>query len=146
MSMLLVLGMIGNVAFTDETWPFPFWQKGFGLNTFWSVTNTGATAITATITLRETGPVGAIVGSTTATVAPGTNWAPATYEAWYIWPDNYGYGTYSVVASTDCVYVWGCIYADAYYSTPYNLQTGAGVNYYQPGFTIVDAANPHGVL
>ncbi len=147
LTMVLAIGLMSNVAFTDEVWPYAFWQHGWDCFTFWSVTNFHPTgSITATVTLKD--ETGAFVASTAATVLAQASFQPATEgSAWYPYQgdDKLGYGTYSVdtpaeTAEWDCVYVWACVYGHAAYQT-----TSFGSGIFQPGFTVVDPGNPHGV-
>jgi hypothetical protein len=131
-AMILVLGLTANVALTQETVVFPFFQHGWGCTTFWSAANVSATE-TATVTINMLAEDGSLVESTTGTVAPGAAWLPDT-GSWgygYAAGDALGFGNYVVDGvTTDCVYLWGCIYGTV----------GDGL----AGFTLVLPNNPYG--
>ncbi len=135
LGLIAVLGLVANVAFTDETVSFPYWQHtgSFNLSTFFSITN-AASGNSATVTINLLDADGNLVQATTGTVDPGTGWFPDTalWQGWYTGSDNGGFGTFDIVSTTDTVSLWGCVY-----SLP-----GNGT---QPGFTIVMPGNPYGV-
>ncbi|MBN1297143.1 hypothetical protein JXA80_10215 [bacterium] len=132
-AMVLVFGLMANVALTDETVPFPFWQHGFSIQGFWSIVNAGTQPATVTINLFD-GATGNWLISTTATVNAGAAWQPGTAEAWYDIGDNYGFGNYDIQATEDEIYLWGAVFANL-------VATGGG----QPGYTIVMPGNPYGM-
>jgi len=132
-AMVLVFGLMANVALTDETIPFPFWQHGFQIQAFWSVVNAGTTPAEVTINLFN-GANGSFLISTTATVAAGGAWQPGSYEDWYDVGDNFGFGNYEIVGGEDAIYLWGAVFADL-----------TGIGYGQPGYTIVMPGNPYGL-
>jgi len=137
-AMMLVLGLMANVALTDETVPFPFWQHSYGLATFWSISNAGATAASAVVTINLfDGVTNLLVASTTATVAPGAAWMPDSQwssPSWYTAPEGMGFGNFDIEATTDTVYLWACVYTDL-----------TGSNGGIPGYTIVMPGNPYGM-
>ena len=128
-SMVLVLGLVANVALSDETIPFPFWQHGWSIMSFWSIVNVDTANVTVTINGLLTD--GTPHFSTTATIAPNTAWQPATYEGWYGAGDGFGFGNYGIQATGDVVYLWGAVFAL--------------LSNMQPGYTIVMPGNPYGV-
>ncbi len=128
--MLIAVG----IAIGDETVPFPFWQHGWGCTTFWSASQYGGTT-DAVVTISLLGMDGALVASTTGTVAEGQAWAPDSAVwggAWYTAGNGMGFGLYEVTAGTESVYLWGCIYGSL---------SPAG----QAGYTLVMPGNPYGV-
>ncbi|MGB3976581.1 MAG: hypothetical protein WBM02_06800 [bacterium] len=134
LSMIAVFGLVANVALTETVY-FPCWQHGWGLQTFFSVSNASPDpAENAVVTINLCDEAGSILATTTGTVAPGTCWLPDTEQTWYTAGDGIGFGHFIVnPMSEDCVYLWGCIYT--------NLTAAkAGM----PGFTLVLPQNPYG--
>ena len=139
-ALILVLGLMSNVALTDETITFPYWQHSYGLATFWSISNAGTVDSVVTINLFADDPGGDyFFTSTTATVAPGTSWQPDSQWSATQWlpSEGKGYGNFEVVTTEANVYLWACVYADLGNS----LTGGGGV----PGYTIVLPGNPYGI-
>lgn len=132
--MVLALGMVANVALSDETVIFPFWQKGYGLQTFYSVANGGGTNMT--VTVEQLNFDGSFHSSTTATVLPGTCWAPDTGLEGWCTTDGLGFGRYIIVASEDACHTWSCLY-----SWVPDIVPGVAA---QPGFTMTMPGNPYG--
>ena len=137
LALVAVLGLVSNVAFTDETVTFPFWQHTitslFNLTTFFSVSNDASAPSSATVTINYLQADGTLVTSTTGTVAPGTAWFPDTraFQGWYTYGNNSGFGTFDITSAGNYVSLWGCVYG----------LPGDGS---QPGFTIVLPGNPYG--
>ena len=132
LAMILVFGLTANVALTDETVVFPFFQHGWGCTTFWSAANVGTADVVVTINMLSED--GTLHASTTGTVQPGGAWLPDTgnWQPWYTAGDGLGFGNYVVTGTTtDTVYLWGCIYGTL----------GAGG---LAGFTLVLPQNPYG--
>jgi hypothetical protein len=136
-AMVLALGMVANV-FADETVPFPFWQHGWAIMSFWSISNYGTGAEAADVTISMLLADGTEHAVTSGNVLPGRAWQVSTAEEWYTtgaYGDGAGFGTYEITfpggTSTDTVYLWGAVYAD--------LGTS------QPGYTIILPGNPYGV-
>jgi len=129
LSMVLALALVANVAFTDEDVIFPFWQHGWAIMSFWSISNDGTLDSTVTVNMLATD--GSLHFSTTAVVAPGTAWQLTTAEAWYTAPDGVGFGNYQIVGTEDAVYLWGAVFA---------LLADS-----QPGYTIILPGNPYGM-
>lgn len=133
LAMILVFGLTANVALTDETVVYPFWQHGWSCTTFWSAANVSTTD-TVTVTINLLDKDGALVDSTSSTILPGAAWMPDTYMAWYdkdpLNPNKLGFGNYEVVANDNVVYLWGCVYG----VIPGGLA----------GFTLVLPQNPYG--
>jgi len=130
--MVAVMMVAAGVAFSDQTVPFPFWQHGYGVTTFWSISNVGqANAATVTINLRR--PNGSLVQATTGTIANMNAWLPDTgaFDGWYTSGNNLGWGTYAITSAADTVYLWECIYG----LIPWG----------QTGFTVIMPQNPYGV-
>jgi len=130
--MVLALGLVANVALSDQTIPFPFYQHGWDLMSFWSVTNDATSVETVTVTiygLRTSD--GSTHFSTTSAIDPGMCWQSATYGGWWTHGAGSGYGKYEI---TDCtaktVHLWGAVFA---------IVTGM-----QPGYTVIMPANPYG--
>lgn len=143
-AMMLIVGLMANVALTNETVPFPYWQHNYGLATFWSITNVGTTDSVVTINLfEENGDSDAFLASTTKTITAGACWQPDTQwspDTWYqlgAAKDAQGFGNFEIVATEDQTYLWACVYADLGNST----EGGGGV----PGYTIVMPGNPYGL-
>ncbi len=143
LSMIVVLGLVANVALTETVY-FPFWQHGWACVTFFSVSNAHATdpAVVSITLMNEQGQE---LISTSNTIAAGTCWLPETTEAWYqdhfaaVSPtgDGTGFGKFEIdPMGEDCVYLWGCIYAQV------TQPTWSA----QPGFTLVLPQNPYGAL
>lgn len=134
-AMVLVFGLMANVALTDETVPFPFWQHGFSIEGFWSIVNAGTAPAEVTINLFD-GVTGNFLISTTSTVNAGAAWQTGSNSAygWYDAGDNYGFGNYEMVTTEDALYLWGAIFADL-----------AAAGYGQPGYTIIMPGNPYGL-
>ena len=132
LSMIVVLGLVANVALTETVY-FPCWQHGWGLQTFFSVSNAHADD-DAVVKIVLTDSIGTELSSTTNTISPGHAWMPDTEEDWYTAGDGIGFGYFDVDPMTeDCVYLWGCIYT--------NLTASfSGM----PGFTLVLPQNPYG--
>jgi hypothetical protein len=131
-SMVVVLGLVANMAFTDETVPFPFWQHGWAIMSFWSITNV-AGGTDAVVTVNMLAADGVLHASTTGTVISGQAWQISSAEAWYDDTgagDGAGFGTYEIATTADTIYLWGAVYAD--------LGTS------QPGYTIILPGNPYG--
>jgi len=130
----LMTSVIG-VALCDQTIPFPYWQHGAGVTTFWSVTNYGCTApVNVTIHLLRVDGTEAVAINSTLT--DGQCWQPDTASwggGWYTVGDLAGFGLYEIVADLDCAYLWSAVYG--------LLWTGSG----QTGFTVVMPQNPYGV-
>lgn len=124
--------MAVGVAIGDELVPFPFWQHGAGVTTFWSISHTGTSYPIVTISLYKAD--GSFVQATTSTVNPGTAWMPDTakWGQWYTMGMSSGFGYYEIASTEDTVYLWGCVYG---------ILTGQG----QTGFTIVMPQNPYGL-
>lgn len=137
--MVLMLGLVANVAFSDETVPFPYWQHGWTLQSFWSCVNAGATDVTITIEMYKSTD-GLLNASTVGTLAPDEAWLPDTsVGSWYTdqvppGDQNAGAGLYKITSAHDNVYLWGCVYS-------YLVPSGQG----QPGFTVVMPGNPYGL-
>ena len=129
-AMVLVLGLVANVAFTDEIVPFPLWQHGWAIMSFWSVSNNAASG-SATVTINLLKANGTLWFSTTGTVVAGQAWQPSTAEAWYTAGNGVGFGNYTIVSTTDSVYLWGAVYAS--------------LSNMQPGYTVILPQNPYGV-
>ena len=126
----LMVATVG-VAIADDVVPFPFFQHGSGVSTFFSATNVDETdAVTITIDLKDLD--GVTMYSTTMTVDPGACWLPSTGQPWCR-SDSWGYGTFTLQASADVVYLWGCVYG--------MLEGGSA----QAGFTLVLPGNPYGI-
>ncbi len=139
-SMVLVLGLVANFALADETVPFPYWQHGWAIMSFWSVSNMASspteTAATATVTINlyDATADGALFASTTGTIEPGKAWMIGSADAWWgeeSLGNGYGFGTYAIQATTDTIYLWGAVFA--------NLGTS------QPGYTVILPKNPYGM-
>ncbi len=128
-AMVLILGLVANVAFTDENVPFPFWQHGWNIMAFWSIVNNGT--LDATITINMLNTDGTLHFSTTGTIGGGGAWQPATYEGWYTAGDGFGFGNYDMVASEDEIYLWGAVFSALADSSP--------------GYTVVMPGNPYGM-
>jgi hypothetical protein len=129
--MAMALGLVANVAFTDEVVPFPFWQHGWSIMSFWSIANVNDSMSDVSVTVNMLKADGSLFCATTNTVAAGQAWFPGTSDSWYNCGNGMGYGTFDIAATTDSVYLWSAIYA--------NLGTS------QPGYTIVMPANPYGM-
>jgi hypothetical protein len=130
LGMVVALGMVANVAFSDETVWFPFWQHGLGIMSFWSVTNSHPTQ-TVTVTINQLLIDGTLHDSTTSTIAAGTCWQPGSYDTWFDQGDGAGFGSYVIQSTVDSVYLWGCVFAITADS--------------QPGYTVILPQNPYGV-
>jgi hypothetical protein len=130
-AVVLVLGLMANVAFTSETVPFPFWQHGWAIMSFWSITNSAESG-SATVTINLLKADGTPHFSTTNTIAGGTAWQASTDEAegWYTGGNGAGFGVYDIVSDTDTVYLWGAVFSN--------------LGNMQPGYTIVMPGNPYG--
>lgn len=138
-TMVLALSLVANVALSDEVVPFPFWQHGWGIMAYWSVFNND-TVESVTVTINGYNNAdGALVMSTTATLAPQQSWQPFTAEQWFIdqWTADQvvGYGNYSIIGVTDSVFLWGCIYSEV------NINGQP----FQPGYTVILPDNPYGL-
>ena len=139
-SMVLAMGLVANVALSDETIPFPFWQHGSGIYCFWSISNTNDTD-TVTVTIELLRGNGDAFLSTTSTVDPETAWQPGSYETWFSeesgGASGFGWGRYHVNnggfddLAHDCVTLWGAVLGFAADGT-------------QPGYTIILPGNPYG--
>ena len=143
LAMVLCMGLVANVALSDETVPFPFWQHGSQILTFWSIANTHPTS-DVTVTIEMLSPAGVQHCATTSTIAASSAWQPGTYEDWYQnytgFPggniDGTGFGLYKIdvpgtTADFDCVHVWAAVLAVTADS--------------QPGYTIINPGNPYGI-
>ena len=120
-----------GVVLADEVVPFPFWQHGYGVTTFWSVSNIYGNIATVTINLLLND--GTLVQATTGTVSNFTAWMPDTgsWGGWYTSGDQVGFGYFYIQSQTDSIYLWSAVYG--------LLPQG------QTGFTIVLPQNPYGV-
>lgn len=127
---LLSVTMLGVTVFADETVCFPFWQKGCGMNTFFSVANGGTQSITVQIELMlNNGTLhGKMALDPGATINPGEAWAPDTAYGVPI-ADGAGFGRYIITSIENATYVWSCLYS---YCPGLG---GLGVDA-QPGFTM----------
>lgn len=129
-TMVLALALVANVAFSDETVPFPFWQHGWSIMAFWSVTNAGTQPCTVTIQMLQTD--GSLHCSTTSTIQPDNAWQPFSGDtSWYDCGNGLGWGKYIVQSTEDATYLWGAVLADLGNS--------------QPGYTIILPGNPYGI-
>lgn len=131
LAIVLVPIIVGTVLM-NETVPFPFWQHGSGVTTFWSITNYGCED-PITVSLVLTGSQGQAIQSKTTLLSNGTAWMPDTASwggGWYTSGDNTGFGLYLIEADADCCYLWAAVYG--------LLPQG------QTGFTIVMPQNPYG--
>ena len=134
LAMVLSLVLVANVAFTNESVPFPFWQHGWAIMSFFAVTNDGAAPATVTITMLNAD--GSLRQATTNSVTNGTAWQTdtATWSGWYTAGNGSGFGYYDITSAENATYLWGCCYA---------LVTSAGGNS-QPGYTVILPGNPYG--
>jgi hypothetical protein len=137
-AMVLVLGLVANIAFTDESVPFPFWQHGWAIMSFWSVTNAAPARSSAIVTINMLRTDGTLHFSTTGVVDGGTAWQLSTDQAdqggqrgWFTAGNGAGFGRYDIVSDTDTVYLWGAVFAN--------------LGNMQPGYTIVMPGNPYGI-
>jgi hypothetical protein len=141
LTMVVALGLVANVALTqDDTVYFPFWQDGFGMGTFFSVSNAHET-LPVDVTINLLDEAGDVLVATTGTVQPGTVWLPDTYMDWYkdvVTEDAIGFGNFEIdwlgETPSNNVYLWGCVYT--FVVAPYGNM--------QPGFTLVLPQNPYG--
>ena len=136
LGMVFALGLVANVALSDETVIFPFWQKGAGMSTFYSIANAGTLPITGTV--EQMTNAGVLHSSTTATVQPGQAWGPDCWETWCTsHGDGMGFGRYLISSTENRTYLWSCLYS---YCAGLG---GPGVDA-QPGFTMNVEGAPFG--
>lgn len=135
LAMILVFGLTANVALTDETVVYPFFQHGWGCTTFWSVANDGAAP--AVVTINMLLEDGSLHDSTTATVEAGEAWLPDTgnWQPWYTKGNALGFGNFVIDSDEDAIYLWACIYG----AVPGILGSDG-----QAGYTLVLPQNPYG--
>jgi len=134
MGLAALMALVVGVALSDQTIPFPYWQHGAGVSTFWSVTNYGCVANPITVTIQLNNVDGSLVQATTGTINNGQSWQPDTASwggGWYTSGDRGGYGKYVITAPLDCAYLWGAVYG--------LLPAG------QTGFTVIMPGNPYGM-
>ncbi len=129
--ILFVCLSLGGLVTADEIVPFPFWQHGFGVTTFFSVVNAGPT--TGRVTIHLMAPDGTLIQATLPSdIAPNNAWLPDTgsWGGWYIQGNRLGWGYFEIESDHDQFYLWSCVYG--------LLPWG------QTGFTIVLPQNPYG--
>jgi hypothetical protein len=131
-TLVLVLGLMANVAFTDETVPFPFWQHGWAIMSFWSLVNSADTG-TANVTINLLRADGTPHFTVSHDLPAGQAWqlSTDTAEGWYTGGNGAGFGTYDIISDTDSLYLWGAVFAN--------------LGNMQPGYTIVMPGNPYGM-
>jgi hypothetical protein len=139
----MLLGVIfvafsGSTILADETVIFPFWQKGYGMNTFFSVANAGTLPVTVQIELLlNDGSLHALMAlAPGATINPGQAWSPDTSFGMPV-ADGAGFGRYIITSTENATYVWSCLYS---YCPGLG---GPGVDA-QPGFTMTIPQIPCG--
>ncbi len=133
LAALFCIGVSGIVR-ADETVVFPFFQHGWGCTTFWSIVNTHPT-YSAVVTLNLLDADGSLRSSIWSYVSPGRAWLPDTGfwdGAWYTSGDRLGFGNFEIIATTDCVHLWACVYGTV---------TADGTS---AGYTLVLPQNPYG--
>ncbi|MBN2056709.1 hypothetical protein JW905_17410 [bacterium] len=133
LGLAALMALVVGVALGDQLIPFPYWQHGAGVSTFWSISNYGCD-VPAVVTINLLNAGGSLVQSTVGTIANEAGWLVDTASwggGWYTSGNASGFGTYDLAASADCVYLWAAVYGV--------LPQG------QTGFTIIMPANPYGV-
>jgi hypothetical protein len=127
--------LLSASVLADETVYFPFWQKGFGMNTFYSIVNAGTLPIT--VTVEQLWFNGGIHSNTTGYIFPGSWWYPDTSVGGWCWEDGAGFGRYIITSTENATWVWSCLYS-------YCPQLGGPTVDAQPGFTMTNPSNPCG--
>jgi len=124
---------IPNPNTPDETVPFPFWQHGWGITTFWSISDRLSEA-DAVVTINLLNGAGELNMNPEYAQDPinGAAWQPTTADEWYTGDSGAGYGVYEIDNDYDTVYLWGAVFA---------LVENPLMS---PGYHVVMPGNPYG--
>ncbi len=99
----------------ERTVLIPFWQEGWGLHTFWSISNSAESVHNALIQIHIRDHDGTDMHTLVATLPPGTAAFPDTSGSWYTFPDNVGIGDIRITFDgpgdpADKIRLWEAVY------------------------------------